>query len=411
MANPTPVWTDGQWHLDLRKPWGFGRYTLDIIEPPPAGTVPAIHAAHAKLNEVRHKFGSPQFTLPGMSDGPTVADAFPLWLAEKRWRTTGGKEWTRETVDLVRKELGPRTLLSLDVDALTVYRDGKRDGTFDGKKVGPQSMSNRLIVLGQLLRWAAEPPRKWIPFVPPLPSPKVNPDEKMVQALTKWVDEGTFRAARAELYAHQTAKNGLAVELREQGLPADAAAVRDLVERRKLYLSFAFYTGMRHHDLDELLDADVSLDMGCYWRSGRKTGIERAPEAIPRPLMRDLLTERQRLGRPYRTGELICGGPWKNAPRVMATASKRVAVERFNVMDCRRSFVYHKALAGVPEDKLVGLMGHKDSTMIRAVYLQLAPRTLRDEAGAAWPEQLTALPGTGDARILAFPGSAKPTTP
>jgi integrase len=367
--------------------------------------VPAIHAAHAKLNEIRHKFGSPQFCLPGMAEGPTVADAFPLWLKEKRWRKTGGEEWTRETVALVVKELGPRTLVSLDVDALAAYRDEGR------KRFGPQSMSNRLIVLGQLLRWSAESPRKWIPFVPPMPSPKVNPDEKMVQALTKWVDEATFRAARDQLYAHQTARNGLLVELREKGLPCDAAAVRDLVERRKLYLSFAFYTGMRKHDLDELTDADVSLDMGCYWRSGRKTGVERAPEAIPRPLMRDLLTERQRLDRPYCEGELVCGGFWKNAPRVMGTAAKRAEVERHNLMDCRRSFVYHKALAGVPEAKLVELMGHVDSTMIRAIYLQLAPRVLRDEAGAAWPEALTALPGTGSARIVAFPGRSKSATP
>jgi hypothetical protein len=48
-------------------------------------------------------------------------------------------------------------------------------------------------------------------------------------------------------------------------------------------------------------------------------------------------------------------------------------------------------------------MGHTDSKMIRSVYLLLQPRLQRDEAGAAWPKHLTAVPGTGDGRVLPFP--------
>jgi integrase len=399
MANPTPVWTDGKWHLDLRTPWGFGRYVLDVGLAPPEGTVQAVHAAHAKLAEMRQRFHGSQLDLPLLSDGKTVAEAIPLWLKEKRWRTVGGEDWTRQTAAVLLKELGQRSLRELDIDVLTAYRDARRAGT-DGEAIGPQAMSSRLTVLRQALAWAAMPPRRWIPFVPPMPSPKVNPDEKITRALTKWVDEGTFRAMRGALYDHRAACSGILGELRDRGGACDAAAVRDLVEKRRLYLSFAFYTGMRRHDLNELTDADVNLDMRCYWRSGRKTGVERAPEAIPAPLMSDLLDERRRLGRPYREGEMICGGPWRHVARVMAAASKRVEVVEFNLMDCRRSFVYHKALAGVAEDKLVRLMGHSDSTMIRTVYLQLTPRLQRDEAGAAWPEQLTLAPGTGNARVI-----------
>jgi integrase len=361
--------------------------------------VPAVHAAHAKLMEVRYKFRGSQLDLPSLSSDKTVAETIPLWLKEKRWRTRGGEDWTRQTAAVLLKELGPRILRELDIDVLTAYRDARRAGT-DGEAIGPQAMSSRLTVLRQTLAWAAMPPRRWIPFVPPMPSPKVNPDEKITRALTKWVDEGTFRAMRAGLYDHQSARGGLMGELRERNAPCTMAEVRDLVEKRKLYLSFAFYTGMRRHDLNELTDADVNLDMRCYWRSGRKTGVERAPEAIPAPLMSDLLDERRRLGRPYREGEMICGGPWRHVARVMAAASKRAEVVEFNLMDCRRSFVYHKALAGVAEDKLVRLMGHSDSTMIRTVYLQLTPRLQRDEAGAAWPEQLTLAPGTGNARVI-----------
>jgi hypothetical protein len=72
-------------------------------------------------------------------------------------------------------------------------------------------------------------------------------------------------------------------------------------------------------------------------------------------------------------------------------------------MTCRRSFVYYKAMGGLEMDKLVNLMGHADSEMIRNVYLLLQPRLQRDEAGAVWPDDLTVLPGTGAARILDFP--------
>ena len=398
MSRPTPTWDAAAsvWRVDLRSPWGLGRRVVSA-PPPPAGFVEAIHAARDLLESIRAARGltDAQLPLPG-TRGRTLSEAISGYLKEKKWKSAGGKRWTCETCDLLLAELGRHALADLTVDLLWSYRDETR------ARVGAKAMQSRLIVLAQVLRWAAEPARKWLPYVLPMPSPKLSEGESIGNALTKWIDEGTFRAARARIYEHQTARNMLAHELRIAGLPFDAAAVCDVVERRKFYLSFAFYTGMRRHDLDKIDDAYLSPDFECYFRHGRKTGVEIAAESICPPFLADIAAEVHRLERPYRSGELIAGGSWKNSCRVLETAARNAGVEKFNLMDCRRSFVYHKALAGVPENELVNLMGHKDSKMVRSVYLQLQPRLQRNKAGAAWPRSLTALPGTGTARVLPF---------
>jgi len=398
MSRPTPVW-DGSasvWRVDLRTPWGLGRRVVNA-PPPPSGLIEAIHAARDLLESLRTARGltDAQLPLPG-TRGRTVRETVDGYLKGKKWRSAGGKRWTCETCDLLCDELGHRDLIDLTVDFLWAYRDEVR------ARVGAKTMQSRLIVLAQVLQWAADPARKWLPYVPPMPSPKLSEDETIGHALTKWIDEGSFRAARARIYEHQTARNMLAHELRVAGLPCDAAAVLDVIARRKFYLSFGFYTGMRRHDLDEVDDSYLSPDFDCYFRHGRKTGIAIAAESICPPFQADIAAEIQRLGRPFRAGELIAGGKWKNSCRVLETACRNAGVEKFNLMDCRRSFTHYKALAGVTENELVNLMGHKDSKMIRSVYLQLQPRLMRNKAGAAWPKSLSAVPGTGTARVLQF---------
>jgi integrase len=401
--HPTPVWDSGHcvWRVDLRAPWQLGRRTVDA-PPPPAGLVEAIHAARDLLESLRARsaLSDPQLSLP--VHGPTVDVACAAYVAEREYRGTSGK-WLRANRDLLCRELKGVPLASLVTPdgalRLLSWRDGVR-----GRGVGPLAMKDRLCVFALMWRWCAAPPRQWVYLMPVLPSYKTSEDEALRHPAVTWIDESTFRAVRAAIYDNRYARSSIAAELRAQGfLSAGAAAVRDYVERRKLYLSFAFYTGMRRLDLNGITDAYLSREFDCYFRHGHKTGIEVAAESICPPFASDIAAESRRLGRHWRTGELICGGPWFHATRVIAVAARKLGIQKFGLMTCRRSFVYHKALAGVSEPKLVNLMGHVDSKMVRAVYLTLQPRLQRDEAGAAWPKSLTSVPGTGDGRVLPFP--------
>jgi integrase len=402
---PTPRWTGSVWQVDLREPWKLGRHVLPGI--PKDGIAEAVHAAYAMLGRLEAaRPSSPQLALP-VEAGPTFVAVVDEYLLRRRYQSQGGKRGVEEYAKACKRDFG-----HLPVAAFAPPRG--TDLLFAAVKrwraagLSAGTANNRLCLIRCVLRWASEPERRYVAALPTFPSPKTDPDELLSRALDKWVDEATFRAARDVIYSHQTARNMLAADLRRRGLLGTAAEVHDLVCRRKLFLSFAFYTGMRRFDLWALVDASISPDFACFARQGHKTGIDASAEAVPPPLARDLAAERQRLGRPYRKGEAIAGGPWKNVCRVLASACDLAGVERFNLRDCRRSFVYHKALAGVREDECVRLMGHKDSRMIRTVYLQLLPRLRRDMAGAAWPEPCTALPGTGTARILTFAANTTP---
>lgn len=400
--HPTPVWDSKGcvWRLDLRSPWRLGRRTVDA-PPPPDGLVEAIHAARDLLESLRARdaLTGPQLSLP--VSGPTVDAACAAYVAEREYHGTSGK-WLRANRDLLCRELKGVPLASLTTVGgalrLLSWRDEVR-----GRGIGPLAMKDRLCVFAQVWRWAALPPRQWVTLMPVLPSFKTSEDEVLRSPAITWIDESTFRAVRAGIYDNPYARPAIAAELGAAGMPSHDLAIRRYIARRRLYLSFAFYTGMRRLDLNAITDAHVSRDFGCYWRSGHKTGVEMAAESICPPFAADIETECRELGRPWRTGELICGGPWFHATRVIAVAARRLGVQRFGLMTCRRSFVYHKAMAGVPEPKLVNLLGHSDSKMVRAVYLLLQPRLQRDEAGAAWPRSLTTVPGTGDGRILSFP--------
>jgi integrase len=405
---PTPTWDGCSWRLDLR-PLGLGRYVVDA----PAGDLAeAVHAARDIYERElsARAITDAQLSLPGTT-GRTFGQAMAAWLKYRegdrllRWKTPGGERWTRCTAAALVRDLGPRLLRDFAPPGggatLLAYRDEVR-ARAGAHRVGPRAMQDRLIVVSQLLRWCADPARLWIPAVPNFPDPRIDSSELLHNPLDTWVDEATFRAVRAAICASFQSREGLRRELVSLELPADAAAVDDRIARRRLYLSFAFYTGMRRHDLNLLDDRSVSPDFSCFVRFGRKTGVRPTWETVCAPLGCDLDAERARLGRDYRLREQIAAGPWERAPNVIAAAAAVASVQAFDLRTCRRSYVMHKALAGVAEADLIRLMGHKDSAMIRGVYLQVPPRTVRDAAGAAWPVQTSTTPGTGQARILQF---------
>jgi integrase len=420
MDYPTPRFTGGKWHLDLRTPWNLGRYVVDA-PPPPEGEQEARNQSWLIFLRERDRAAilsretSPE--LPGLDGGMlfgAAVDAYLDYRANvKRWRRGGGERWTREVAARLKQEFGKRPLLDFAPPSgtrmLVTYRDLVRKGTVEelaragfGKPLRAKRMKDVLIVLQQVLRFAAVADRLWLPSVPEMPDARIDSDETIRNALDKWVDEATFRAARDKLYADPVALHALLRELKKLRPSSTVADAHDLICRRKLFLSFAFYTGMRRFDLWAMDDKMVSPDLGRYRRFAHKTGADVSIERCPPPLLADLRVEQARLGRPWRRGEAICGGRWKNVARVMSAACDRVGVERFNLMDCRRSFVWHMALAGKPEADIVRLLGHTDSRMIRTVYEQHMPGAVVDETTGTWPEMVSVEPGTGPARVIPF---------
>lgn len=407
---PTPVWhaDKTRWRLDLRVPWDLGRHWLDA-PPPPAGSELAIHLSYALLRQLEAKApAGPQATLPG-ADGRTFGDALREYLAwrtnVKKWRKKGGERWSREVARRLGRELGSRPLADFAPPQggrlLLRYRDLCRGGGLP-PQLAAKRMADLLVVIKQTLRFAAAADRGWLAACPEFPDARIDSEEVIRVARDKWIDEASFRAARAQLYEDFDGRRGLLTWLRKIDPAAGPEDLHALICARRLYLSWAFYTGLRRHDLDELTSANVSADGRRYARHARKTGARVTTEICPPPLRADIEAELRRLGRPFRRGELICGGRWKNVARVLATACRLAGVERFNLMDCRRSFVWHKAVAGVREEDCVRLLGHRDSRMIRAVYLQVLPASAADADSAAWPEPITDLPGTGPARVLSL---------
>lgn len=407
MAVPDPKWdkTDCVWRLDLREPWKLGRHVIHG-EPPPAGKIPALHAAYAMLARLQAaRPPQAQCELPGTA-GRTVGQLLEEYTAQRKYRSLGNRKSVEATAARIRRELGHVPLVALTRAVLAEWRDTVRAGyvrTYPGGaavavNVGCKAMRERVSVLRRALKLAVE--QGYLASVPPLPDPKLGDDEQFFCPGVAWVDEATFLAVRDSIYLGPMGTSALEGHWRKGGLPWPGCTLEDYIARRRLYLSFALYTGLRRHDLDLLSDLSVAPAFGVYYRTSHKTHLVRGvPERMPPPLAEHIqreLDRRKLLAFP--PGDLICGGPWHRVTRVLAVACRHVGVPPFDLRVLRRSFAYHKAADGVAKDKLKDLMSHSTSAMLDHVYAQIPDAGTRDDAGARWPELRTR--AAGAARIL-----------
>lgn len=316
---------------------------------------------------------------PGLSSDRTLGEAIAAYLvwrkdpetpAALQWKTDGNEDCQRTMAGSLTKRIGGWKLAALrpPKGAALLHKWVLEER----KRLKANTMLKHLTFIGQVLRFAAMAPREWLDAVPELPSPLVKPGEVIYSPdLTNWLGESDLVAIRENLYA---------------GVRNSQVSV-DMVARRKLYFAFGYLTGSRKHDLDTLNDSHVSVDVGSFYRRSTKaiSAVESKWLAMVPPLKSALLAEQERLGRPFRAGELICGGYWDHAPRVTNAAARRVIGKgaRCNLLTLRHSFCRHMALMGVAERDLVEFMGHCDSKMIHAVYGQI-PRARLDEAAALW---------------------------
>jgi integrase len=390
------VWLDetlAVWKVDFRQ-WGHGRRNLSGIPPAAGHREDAVHAAYALLMTLERErmVISPPAQAELSFDGRTLRQVAAEWLRRRKWRTEGGRRWSEECCARIVRELGHAPISAFAPpggwDVLAAWTKVCRQGLDGSPPIGPKRMQDLHITLKQILKFAAHAHQRWLGAVPEFPDYRTTEGEKRRNPRHEWIGEADFRAIRAGLY---TSTQAVVWARRECGGDADRAQA--LIEQRRLFLSFGMYTGQRKIDLGTIVADEISADFSTYIRKSQKNRARPLMEHMPAPLVADVQAELVRLGRPWRAGEKVCGGPWRNAARVVGMAARKLGLGHVNLRILRRSFVRMKALAGVPERDLIELMGHSDSEMIREVYLQI-PRQLSDAASAAWPAPPKAhLPG------------------
>ena len=320
----------------------------------------------------------------------------PYWWAEgydsegQRWREST-KSRDRSVASKVAKRLEREKLLAdpglpeLTLwDALELLRAHK-----ERREVSDATMEILATKGGQLLRVLG--PRRNVAALTLLDA-EAYLDQRVREGVSKHTiskEWGTLRGA-----LRQARRHGM--------YPADPAdiwpdALRDvytpkdrwltLEEYRRLmlalprgradHLTMYCHTGVRYGELCRLTVQDVNRDAQTVFVRGKKGRKDRAERVIP--LSADawqVVEPRLRSG----SGPLF-PDEWGRSvmARTLKASSVRAGIPRVDsANDLRRTFCSWLANSGVPEHVTVRMMGHTSSAMVRRVYAQLAPSTLRD---------------------------------
>lgn len=387
MATVSPQWDGTRWVVDLR---GFGlgqRYRLAGAGGPDAA-VEATNAAWVllrRLERERDLGANPtnsQQTLPGTAPGGGLSGdclfrfACDEWAPRQQWDTVGGARWGEGYLKLVRRELGHLRIAQFEPptgdDLLLSYARNLKEKGF-----APATRRNRISIAARVLAYCKH--RGWLERVPLTPKAAERGERPAVIDFTVYT-EAMFRTLRAAVFANAN------VGAFNRICRTDEERV-DYIARRRLYLSFAFYTGMHTEDLDRLTAEAVAVDFASYTRTNTKSARYIAPENfdMPEGLLADCNAEQTRLGREWRPGEKICGGRWgSQGPIACGVATKRLELPPFNFRTtARRSCIWHYALLGWNERDMSEILGHVDQKMIRTVYLRV-PTRMRSPAKVPW---------------------------
>lgn len=399
---PTPKPHGTQYVVDLR--WaGFGqRY---VLCPLTHGEAAAIHAAYDLLARLRRDAAQRALELPGLDARPARPLDAALWSAYLDQHEEGSpdsRRYVAQYVRMMQRLCAGRTIRDLEPPQGHGFVRHLRDelrarGGMRGGPLAAKSANNALNQLAQFCRWLRS--QELLVSLPDFPR-ATRPGEKLRNPTWGYYTESDFRRVRDSLWDDDSI---LATIARNLHLPSLAAA-DDHRARRRLYLSFSFYTGMRPSDLDALTADDVYPDARCYIRRGRKTDAEPETFDMPEQLAIDVDLELARLGRPWRNGELICGGPWAKGVTCLGTVTRRLGLPPLTFRLCRKSTAREYCLRGWPKEEVASILGHADTTMLDLVYLKI-PVRLRSPVKVPWsvaPLKAAPIERTASAVILPF---------
>lgn len=366
MPKPTPVLLRGRWTLDLRR-WGLGQRFLRT-EGRGDLEVEAVHEAYALFHRLRAERGARALE-QSILEGPSVKVVAEELLETRDYDRRGGERYVRTYTAQVVKRFGGLAVNQFEPpNGTALLRTWRNEMAAEG--LSPKTRRNYLNVMDQILRHAAD--RSWLRSMPVKPRPTLT-EETLSSPDSPWYSEADFRALRAGLYEGR--EEAIAGWIKRKRLDDTPEA---WIARRRLYLSFGFYTGMHVYDLDRLAAEHVSPDFGSYWRTNHKSAgsVPGAAFDCPEQLWLDVKAETARVGRPWHAGELICGGGWLAGSRILTDTAKRLGLPMpINFRSVlRRSTVYELAIRGWSERECADVLGHVDEHMIRTVYRRVPLR-------------------------------------
>jgi integrase len=345
--------------VDLRSLGHGQRYTLG---PAALGREAALHAAYETLDRLRGRglADAPQRTM--FDDGAPVYVGALLdrWYMEKRYGSAGAARYGKTYTRVVRCELGEYKLTDFAPPAGNA-RLAAYVGSLIANGNAGRTIRNKLSTIEQALRLAVE--RGWLAAMP------LHPRELPQKAPPSfhWITDKMFRALRSEVLRCASFSQ-LRRSIGKKPTTDDLALY---VERRRMYLSWLFYTGCHHHDADHATADWLFLDGRAYIRHNNKSAACVPDEQfeMPEPLYEDLRALERLQGRPFYPGESFTGGPWLNVSRALQDAAKALQFPHgVNPSILRRSYAREMILRGYTIQEVSDRMGHADQRMLIEIY-------------------------------------------
>jgi len=374
IARPTIRVVGGRWCADLR---GVGlpqnRLVLGLAA---LSDIEALHRAWELVLQLRDE------RLAEVKQGDLFASPAPerfaaaldAWKAQHRPRrgTAGGVRYVASVARRVRRHLGEYRLEEFAPPAGTARLEAYVQGMIR-KELAGRTIRNLVTCAFQVLRFAVG--KGWLRAMPLRPEhlPPKAP------AVFHWITEEMFRALRGRMLEGVTA-----AELRRVGGIATDADAALYVERRRCWLSWAFYTGAHHANCDDATGADLIMGGLRYVRRNNKSSglVHPRQFATPEPLIDDLRALEALQGHPIGPDESFTGGPWDNGSRtIQATARALGFPHGCTPSILRRSYARELLLLGLTVEQVAEMMGHVDTRMLRTYAETVVPSA---SGGSPW---------------------------
>lgn len=407
MESPPIVCRGDVLYADFRRWKGPRHVCLDLPRGTPDLEVGIVVGRKLEAFRLAGQVQAPE--LPGLErePGQTFGDVILLHADSREYDTPEGERYARGVYERIARDLGRFELAALDGHAGDLILLKWKEQLWE-RGLSGHTVRNYVKQLFRVLRWAQS--RRMLVAIPEEPR-RLNPEGNgpvYVPNFRHWV-EADFR-----LLCDHWADDALSRGRWNRWLP-NRREQEDFVARRRLYLSMAYYTGLHTYDLDRVTADILSWEVGRYTRRNHKSAacVRDAVFDMPEQLQIDCAEEARRCsdsGFPWRPGDLVCGGAWPAACKVLGTAVRRLWPDErarpcpWSFKIARRSTAWEYCIRGWSAENIAEILGHVDRKMVDAVYRRADQLGMISDVRVPW--RIGSAPGgrarTDSAKILDF---------